>query len=87
MSFGTAAVATAVTSFAPFLAMPPASTSRADHEAGDVLEEDQRDPALAAEFDEVRAFQRALRVQDAVIGEDPDRHAVEPAKPVTSVVP
>jgi hypothetical protein len=36
-------------------AMPPARTS-ADHEAGDVLQEQQRDLALAAELDEVGAL-------------------------------
>ena len=47
----------------------------ADHEAGDVLQEQQRDAALAAQLDEMRALQRALGEQDAVIGDDADRHA------------
>ncbi len=48
-----------------------------DHEAGDVLQEDQRDLALAAQLDEMRAFQRALREQDAVVGDDADGNAVD----------
>ena len=49
----------------------------ADHEAGDVLQEQQRDPAAVAQLDEVRALQRRLAEQDPVVGEDPDRVAVE----------
>ena len=41
-----------------------------DHEPGDVLEEDERDPALAGELDEVGALERRLAEQDAVVGED-----------------
>ena len=52
----------------------------ADHEAGDVLQEDQRDVALAAQRDEVRAFERRLREEDAVVGEDPDRIAPDPGE-------
>lgn len=39
--FGTDAVATAVTSFAPFLAIPSVIFP-ADHETGDILQEKQR---------------------------------------------
>ena len=46
-----------------------------DHEAGDVLQEQQRHAALAGELDEVRALQRRLREQDAVVREDRDRVA------------
>ena len=80
VNFGTAAVATAVTILAPSLAMPPFSYLRADHEAGDVLQKDERDAALGAQLDEMRALQRALREQDAVIGEDADRVAPDPRK-------
>ena len=45
----------------------------ADHEAGDVLQEEQRRAALRAELDEVRAFERALAEENAVVGEDADR--------------
>src|SRR4051812_30377975 len=48
----------------------------ADHEAGDVLEEDERDLALVAELDEVRALERGLAEEDPVVGEDADRVAV-----------
>src|SRR5690348_824230 len=37
----------------------------ADHETGDVLEEDERNAALCTELYKVRSFQRALREQDA----------------------
>jgi hypothetical protein len=49
----------------------------ADHEARDVLQEQQRDVALARQLDEVRALERALAEQDAVVGEDADGKAVD----------
>ncbi len=49
----------------------------ADHEAGDVLQEDQGNAALGAQFDEVGALQRAFREQHAIIGDDADRIAVK----------
>ena len=49
----------------------------ADHEAGDVLQEEQRRSALRAEFDEVRAFERAFAKQNAVVGDDADRMAFD----------
>ena len=49
----------------------------AHHEPGDVLEEQQRDAAAVAQLDEVRGLQRGLAEQDAVVGDDPDRVAVE----------
>src|SRR4029079_8397193 len=52
----------------------------ADHEPGDVLEEDERDLPLARELDEVGALLRRLGEQDAVRGEDPDREALDPAE-------
>ncbi len=75
VSFGTAAVATAVTSLAPSLGDAAGLVFLADHEAGDVLQEDQRDFALAAQLDEMRALQRAFGKQHAVVGENADRHA------------
>src|SRR5690606_17837451 len=39
----------------------------ADHEAGDVLQEHQRDVALVAQLNEVRALERRFREQDAVV--------------------
>ena len=48
-----------------------------DHETGDVLQEHQRDAALGAQFDEVRALERRFGKQDAVIGDDADRVAVQ----------
>ena len=48
-----------------------------DHEAGDVLQEHQRNVALVAEFDEVRTLQRRFGEQDAVVGDDADRVTVD----------
>ncbi len=48
----------------------------ADHEAGDVLQEQQGDIALATQLDEVRALERRFGEQDAVVGDDADRMAV-----------
>src|SRR5690606_9867071 len=48
----------------------------AHHEAGDVLQEHQRDAALVAQLDEMRALERALAEQDAVVGDDAHRAAV-----------
>ena len=47
----------------------------ADHEAGDVLQEEERDVALRAELDEVGPLQRRLGEQDSVVRDDADRHA------------
>ena len=49
----------------------------ADHEAGDVLQEQERHVDLVAELDELRALLRRLGEQDAVVGEDADRVAVQ----------
>jgi len=77
-----------VTILAPSLGDAAGLVLPADHEAGDVLQEDQRDAALAAQLDEVRALQGALGEQDAVVGDDADGHAVQMRRSrVTSVVP
>ncbi len=52
----------------------------ADHEAADILQEQQRDPSLTGKLDEMRAFDRAFRKQYAVIGEDRDGHAPDMRK-------
>ena len=44
----------------------------AHHEPGDVLQENERHVTLAAELDEVRAFECRFREQNAVAGDDPD---------------
>src|SRR4029077_1536626 len=49
----------------------------ADHEPGDVLQEEERHLALARELDEVRALLPRLREENAVVGEDPDREALD----------
>jgi hypothetical protein len=60
--------------------MPFVLVLAAHHEAGDVLQEDQRDLALAAQLDEVRALVGALREQDAVVGDDAHGHAFDVGK-------
>src|SRR2546422_210284 len=51
------------------------------HEARDVLEKNQRNRALAAQLDEVRAFQRGFGKQDSVIRDDADRVAPDAREP------
>ena len=58
--------------FAPSLVMPRALVLAADHEAGDVLQEDQRRAVLVAQLDEMRALQRGVVEEHAVVGEDAD---------------
>src|SRR5688572_12305556 len=53
----------------------------AHHEAGDVLQEEERDAALAGELDEVRALERGLGEEDAVVREDAHRTAVNVREP------
>ena len=80
VNFGTSAQATAVTSFAPSRAIPACLVLAADHEARDVLEEDERDPPLARELDEVRALLRRLGEEDPAVREDADRVALDPGE-------
>ena len=77
VNFGTTELATACTILAPSLAMPPRSYCLPDHEAGDVLQEDERHAAQVAQLDEVRGLERRLREQHAVVGDDADQEAVE----------
>src|SRR5688572_27022036 len=49
----------------------------ADHEARDVLQEQERHAAPVAKLDEVRRLERRLREQDTVVREDPDGLAPE----------
>ena len=49
----------------------------AHHEARNVLQEQQRDSALAGKFDEMRALLRAFTEQHAIVGEDGDGQAVD----------
>src|SRR5512139_528504 len=50
----------------------------ADHEAGDVLEEHERDAPLVAQLDEVGALEAGLAEEDAVVRDDPHRVAPDP---------
>src|SRR5437879_4024349 len=49
------------------LILPP------DHEPRDVLQEHERNAALTAQLDKVRAFLRRLRIENAIVGDDADR--------------
>lgn len=49
----------------------------ADHETTNVLEEDERDVALGAELDEVRALETGFAEEDAVVADDPHAIAVD----------
>ncbi len=66
-----------MTSLAPCLAMPSCLGRPAHHEAGDVLQEHQRDAALAAQLDEVGALHGRVAVQDAVVAQDAHGVAVD----------
>ena len=77
VNLGTSAHATAVTSLAPSLAMPPASYSRPTMKPVMFCRKTSGMLALAGELDEVRALERRLAEQHAVVGEDADRVAVE----------
>jgi tRNA A-37 threonylcarbamoyl transferase component Bud32 len=52
----------------------------ADHKARDVLQEQKRYAAAIAELNEVGTFLRRLHEQDAVVGDDTDREAVQMCK-------
>ena len=75
--FGTCAQATAVTILAPSRGDAAGLRRLAHHEAGDVLQEQQRDLALAGQLDEVRGLQRRLRIEDAVVGQDRHRQPLD----------
>src|SRR3546814_16315509 len=47
----------------------------ADHEAADILEEEQGNTPLLRQFDEMRALDRAFAEQHAIVGKDRDRNA------------
>mmetsp|Transcript_22728 Transcript_22728/g.37564 ORF Transcript_22728/g.37564 Transcript_22728/m.37564 type:complete len:635 (-) Transcript_22728:3304-5208(-) len=49
----------------------------AHHKAGDILQENQRDAALAAQLDEMCALLRGLGKQHAIIGNDAHRAALD----------
>lgn len=52
-----------------------------DHEAGEVLQEHQRDPALVAELDEVSALERGFGEQHPVVRHDTDLVPVDAGEP------
>ena len=56
---------------------PALLVARADHEPGDVLDEQQRDVAPVAQLDELRALLGLLGEEDAVVGDDADRVAAQ----------
>src|SRR5687767_14274535 len=49
----------------------------ADHEAGDVLQEQERDAPEAAQLDKVGRLQRRLAEEDTVVGDDADEESVD----------
>src|SRR5262249_62014971 len=53
----------------------------ADHEAGNVLQEQERDAALATQLDEMGALEGRLGEQNAVVGDDADRNSAEMCEP------
>ena len=61
----------------PVLGDPGPFVLAADHEPGDVLEEDQRDPPQVAQLDEMGRLEGRFREEDAVVGEDSHEKAVE----------
>ena len=61
--------------------------ARADHEAGDVLGEQDRHAHAVAELDELRALVALLAEEDAVVREHADGVAADVTQPVTRVVP
>src|SRR6185503_381966 len=50
----------------------------ADHEAGDVLQKDQRHATHVAQLDEVGGLERRLRKEHTVVGDDADQEALQP---------
>lgn len=62
--------------FRPVLGDPAVFGFGANHEAADVLEEQERDIALRAQLNEVGAFEGGGGEEDAVVGEDTDGVAV-----------
>src|SRR5690606_3138864 len=46
-------------------------------EAGDVLQENERNLALAAQLDKVRALEGGFGKQNAVVGDDAHRHSLQ----------
>ena len=77
MIFGTCAQATAVDHLGAVLGDAAGLVVAAHHEADDVLQEQERHAALAAQFDEMRGLERAFGKQNAVIAEYADRDAVD----------
>jgi hypothetical protein len=77
VNFGTFAVATAGHHLGAVLGDAARLVFLAHHVAGDVLQEQQRDAALAGELDEMRRLERGFGEQHAVVGEDRDRVAVQ----------
>jgi hypothetical protein len=75
---GTVLLETALISLAPAFDDALLLVLRApDHEAGDVLQEEQRGSALVAELDELRALVGRVGEEDAVVGQDADGVAVQ----------
>ena len=53
----------------------------ADHEPGDVLQKDERNPSQIAELDEMSRLERRFGKQDAIVGDDADKKSVQACEP------
>src|SRR6266436_2960295 len=80
VSFGTPAQATAVTSFAPSLAIPPASARRPTMKPV-MFCRNRSGISSRAQLDEMCPLERAFGEQHAVVGENPHRIAAQVRKP------
>ena len=77
VNFGTAVVATAVTSFAPSLAIPPASYSRPTMNPVMFCRKTRGMRRWLASSTKCAPLSADAREQDAVVGQDPDRVALD----------
>jgi hypothetical protein len=80
VNLGTCAVATAGDHLGTVAGDALVFVFAPDHETGDVLQKHQRNFALAAQLDEMRALLRRLGKQDAVVGDDAHWHAFHMGK-------
>ena len=77
VNLGTSAQATAITIFAPSLAIPPASYSRPTMKPVMFWRKTSGILRWRGELDEMGALERRRAEQDAVVGDDPDRIALD----------
>ena len=80
VTFGTPAQATAVTSLAPSLAMPPASYLRPTMKPAMFWRNSSGIRRWQPSSMKCAPFNADFGIEDAVIGDDADRHAEDPGK-------